>query len=201
LWRADEWQPDLLVLGSHGRTALGRFFFGSVSHGVLQHARCSVRIARANGKKPGEPLRLVVGVDGSECADEMVQTLARRHWSSDDEALIVAANWTLASQGVRNALTEQGVITPMSQWIAEENERITAAVEKAVNRLKGANLRVTHLMRQGDPKQLLVHEAERWGADCIYVGSHGMGRLDRILLGSVSSAVAARAHCSVEVVR
>ena len=89
----------------------------------------------------------------------------------------------------------------MSQWIAEENERITAAVEKAVNRLKGANLRVTHLVKLGDPKQLLVNEAERWGADCIYVGSHGLGRLDRILLGSVSSAVAARAHCSLEVVR
>ncbi len=201
VWRADEWQPDLFVLGSHGRTALGRFFFGSVSHGVLQHARCSVRVARDNDKEPGQPLRLVVGVDGSECADEMVQTLARRHWSSDDEAMIVAANWTLASQGVRNALNEQGVITPMSQWIAEENERITAAIEKAANRLKGANLRVTHLMKQGDPKQLLVNEAERWGADCIFVGSHGMGRLDRILLGSVSSAVAARAHCSVEVVR
>ncbi|NOT61878.1 MAG: universal stress protein [Acidobacteria bacterium] len=201
VWRADEWQPDLLVVGSHGRTALGRFFFGSVSQGVLHHARGSVRIARANDKKPGEPLRFVVGVDGSACADEMVQKLAHRHWSTDDEAMVVAANWTLASQGVRNALNEQGVLTPMSQWIAEENERINAAVEKAVNRLKGANLRVTHLVKLGDPKQLLVNEAERWGADCIYVGSHGMGRLDRILLGSVSSAVAARAHCSVEVVR
>ena len=32
-------------------------------------------------------------------------------------------------------------------------------------------------------------------------GLRGMGRLDRFLIGSVSLGVAARAHCSVEVVR
>jgi nucleotide-binding universal stress UspA family protein len=47
---------------------------------------------------------------------------------------------------------------------------------------------------------LLIAEAESWGADCIFVGARGMGRIGRFLLGSVSSAVAARAHCSVEVV-
>lgn len=51
-----------------------------------------------------------------------------------------------------------------------------------------------------EPKRLLIAEAETWGADCIFVGSRGMGRIDRFLVGSVSSAVAARAHCSVEVV-
>jgi nucleotide-binding universal stress UspA family protein len=48
---------------------------------------------------------------------------------------------------------------------------------------------------------LLIAEAESWGADCIFVGARGMDRIDRFLLGSVSSALAARAHCSVEIVR
>ena len=50
-------------------------------------------------------------------------------------------------------------------------------------------------------KSLLLEEAERWGADCIFVGARGLNRLERLLLGSVSTAVAARARCSVEVVR
>jgi nucleotide-binding universal stress UspA family protein len=48
---------------------------------------------------------------------------------------------------------------------------------------------------------LLCSEAENLMADCIFVGARGMGRLERFLIGSVSLGVAARAHCSVEVVR
>lgn len=36
---------------------------------------------------------------------------------------------------------------------------------------------------------------------CVFVGAKGMRGIDRLLLGSVSSAVSARAHCSVEVIR
>src|ERR1044072_7011593 len=44
--RADEWQPELIVVGSHGQTALGRFVLGSVSQKVLTEARTSVHVAR-----------------------------------------------------------------------------------------------------------------------------------------------------------
>jgi nucleotide-binding universal stress UspA family protein len=53
----------------------------------------------------------------------------------------------------------------------------------------------------GDPKRILIDEAETWGADSIFIGSRGLSGWEKFLLGSVSSAVAVRAHCSVEVVR
>jgi nucleotide-binding universal stress UspA family protein len=43
---AHEWHADMIVLGSHGRTGLGRFLMGSVSQGVVRHAHCSVEIIR-----------------------------------------------------------------------------------------------------------------------------------------------------------
>jgi nucleotide-binding universal stress UspA family protein len=43
---AEEWHADLIVLGSHGRTALDRFLLGSVSEAIARHARCSVEIVR-----------------------------------------------------------------------------------------------------------------------------------------------------------
>jgi nucleotide-binding universal stress UspA family protein len=44
---AEEWRPDLIVLGSHGRRGAERFLLGSVSEAIVRHAHCSVQIVRA----------------------------------------------------------------------------------------------------------------------------------------------------------
>ena len=72
-------------------------------------------------------------------------------------------------------------------------------IDEAADKLRAAALKTEVVVKEEDPKRLLIAEAESWGADCIFVGARGMGRIERFLLGSVSSAVAARAHCSVEV--
>ena len=43
---AAEWDADLIVLGSHGRTGVERFLLGSVSEAVARHTTCSVEIVR-----------------------------------------------------------------------------------------------------------------------------------------------------------
>jgi len=48
---AAEWHADLIVLGSHGRKGLDRFFMGSVSEAVARHAPCSVEIIRIPSRK------------------------------------------------------------------------------------------------------------------------------------------------------
>jgi len=53
----------------------------------------------------------------------------------------------------------------------------------------------------GQPAQVIVDEAENWGADVIIVGSHGYGFWKRAFLGSVSHSVAHHAPCSVMIVR
>jgi len=38
--------PELIVVGSRGLSAAGRFFLGSVSDGILHHTHCSVLVVR-----------------------------------------------------------------------------------------------------------------------------------------------------------
>jgi len=78
---------------------------------------------------------------------------------------------------------------------------MSRTVEAMAAPLRTRGLTVSSVIKEGDPKHVLLDEAERWGADCIFVGARGLSRVERFLLGSVSAAVAARAHCSVEVVR
>lgn len=46
---ATDWEADLIVMGTRGRTGLERLLLGSVARKVLQHAPCSVLIERAPG--------------------------------------------------------------------------------------------------------------------------------------------------------
>jgi nucleotide-binding universal stress UspA family protein len=195
IWKAEEWEPELIVVGSHGRTALGRIFFGSVSQKVLHSAICSVRIARGKDKRSDAPVRLIAGVDGSQNAETAVKAIVTRSWPKGSEARVVGAIGTYPPVATEYLALEVG------KWVAEENARVKEAVERASNKLRRIGLNVTSVVKKGDPKSLLCDEAEAIDADCIFVGARGMGRIERMLLGSVSSAVASRAHCSVEVIR
>jgi nucleotide-binding universal stress UspA family protein len=199
LAKADEWEPDLMVLGSHGRSAIGRLILGSVSHKVVTEARCSVRIARGQPNKGESPARIVVGVDGSPGAKAAVRAAVMRAWPSASEVRIVAAFDTITPTMAGS------LIPPVVHWAEEQNrealEMVKRLVESFEEQFRAAKLSVSHVVKPGDPKHVLVHEAEGWEADCIFVGASGLSRIDRFLLGSVSAAVAGRAHCSVEVTR
>lgn len=193
--KADAWHPDLIVVGAHGRTALGKFFFGSVSQKVLHEARCSVLVARGSAAEPGSPARIVVGIDGSRYAEAAVRAVAERHWPKETEVRLVNATLPVPTMSSTRLLVQIGA------WVASENARTKAALDAATTTLGAAGLKTSVVARDEDPKLLLSAEAASWTADCIFVGSHGAAAIDRFLLGSVSSAVASRARCSVEVVR
>jgi nucleotide-binding universal stress UspA family protein len=74
-------------------------------------------------------------------------------------------------------------------------------VNEAVDELRSAGLSVTSIITTGDPKQVLLDEAGGWDADCLFLGARGHNRLVHFMLGGVTTAVVARVHCSVEVIR
>ena len=74
-------------------------------------------------------------------------------------------------------------------------------MEAANDKLKKAALTVVSELVKGDPREILIERATSQGADTIYVGACGLSGIERFLIGSVSSAVAARGSCSVELVR
>ena len=202
--KADEWGADLLVVGSHGHTMLGRFFLGSVSQTVVTQARCSVRVARIHPDKqradPDSPVRIIIGVDGSPGAEAAVRTVASRQWPQGSEARVVNGLWVIPPVSEKMEMHEH-VAMQAAEWVARERPVVEKIIESAVEQLKAAGLATTAIIKVEEPKRLLLSEAERWDADCIFVGARGLSRLERLLLGSVSTAVVTRAHCSIEVVR
>src|SRR5207245_2370435 len=71
---AESAPPDLLVVGSHGRSAVARFFMGSTAGRVARHAACPVLLVRPGREEIRE---VVLGVDDSDCAAYAAEWLAR----------------------------------------------------------------------------------------------------------------------------
>lgn len=60
---------------------------------------------------------------------------------------------------------------------------------------------VQETILEGNPAEMLLEAASAWPADLIIMGSHQRTGLNKLLMGSVSSAVLDHATCSVIIVR
>lgn len=198
--KADHWKPDLIVMGARGQSVFGgRLILGSISQRVLYEARCSVRIARASGNNPEKPARLLIGVDSSADSNAAVEAVCNRHWPKGTEVGLLAVVDTVMP------FTSNPSEPSAMKWIEVADEsnwnQVREIFEPAAQRIRSAGLHAEVLIRRGNPADEILNEAHTWGSDCIFVGARGTRGIDRLLLGSVSSAVSSRAHCSVEVVR
>lgn len=171
---ADRDKPDLILVGSHGHSLVGgRLILGSVSQRVLYEAPCSVRVGRCSDVRRKGPVRIVVGFNGSPGSELAVAEVAARVWPEGSEARVV---------------TSRDSLEPARHGVAAE-------------KLRAAGLTTGEVSREGDAAHVIIKEAEAWDADSIFVGTRDIHGFQHLLHGSVSSAVAAHAQCSVEVVR
>jgi nucleotide-binding universal stress UspA family protein len=197
--KADEWGADLIVVGSQGRSALNRLMLGSVSQKVLYEARCSVRVGRASSRGDDSPPRIIIGVDGSPGADAAVSAMIRRDWPVGTEVRVVAVHSPQTLLAIGHII--KPVLVAARKHFDDRRAIAQSIADLSAERLRAAGIAASAIVREGDPKGVLLDEAEKWQADCIFVGARGLRLIKRFLLGSVSGGVAAQANCSVEVVR
>jgi nucleotide-binding universal stress UspA family protein len=110
----------------------------------------------------------------------------------------VAVHESLVPLETVNVATDPAIYGKINE---DQHLRLKSVLECDAKKLDIPGVQVLPVLDEGDPKDILVREAQDWNASAIFVGARGIGRIERILLGSVSSAAVAHAPCSVEVVR
>jgi nucleotide-binding universal stress UspA family protein len=146
-------------------------------------------------------MKILLATDGSNCSAAAVNSVAGHPWPEGSELKIVSAT------DIPNMSATEAWVLPDSYYAAMDGAakaRAEKAVKDAAERIKSvkaSGLEIVTEIKHGHAKDVILDEAERWGADLIVLGSHGYNGWERFLLGSVSHAVASHAHCSVEIVR
>ncbi len=186
---AEEIGSDLIVVGSHGRNALGRFFVGSVSHQVLTHAITPVRVARGGygERSEGDPPLILAAVDGSEYTEKVLAQIEGREWPEGTGLLLV----TSAEYSYDPDEEKAGL------------ERLNGLHAELLARLEKTGLKTESIIdtTKVSTTQTILSLAKERGVDMIILGARGLTGFERFLMGSVSSTIALRAECSVEIVR
>jgi nucleotide-binding universal stress UspA family protein len=186
--RARKWKADLVSVGAVGQSMLGRVLMGSVTAQVANEAPCSVRINRPRSARRPGPVRIVVGYDGMPGADSAVRAVAARSWPQGTEVkLVTAVGFGFSDVSEMNLAEDYGR--------AREMQAVPLAT------LRAAGLEALGMVVEADPKVALVEHAHELDADAIFVGHNDHRLAYRLFLGTVTSAVAARAECAVEIVR
>jgi len=181
---ASELGPDLVVLGSHGRSRLAQLLIGSVAQNVAKHASCSALVARDTARWRG---RRLLAIDGSPASEAATRYLTR---------LPLPAGPACTVLHVLHPTMEAGDLRIPQRLAAAEH-----MVEKAAGTLAQAGYEVDPQVHEGHPAQQILQVAQSGGADLVVVGARGLSGIQEFLLGSVSGRVLQYARCSVLIAR
>lgn len=146
-------------------------------------------------------MKILIPTDGSKCSDAAVAEVASQPWPDGTEVRLLYALelYPRSLHGASMLPSER-----YEELESLESARSRSFLDEGAALLKSGGFRaedVSTLAVVGSPKHAILDDAETWGADLVVLGSHGDGALKRLLLGSVSHAVALHAPCSVRIVR
>lgn len=148
-------------------------------------------------------MKILLAIDGSPCSEAAVREVAARQWPERSVVKILS----VVTVPLPDVPLDPFFVTYAAhlEMKKKERTRLEELVERTSSELPkhvvSKELHIETAVIDGSPKQVIVEQAEQWGADLIVVGCHGFGPVKRFLLGSVSQAVAVHAPCSVEIVR
>jgi nucleotide-binding universal stress UspA family protein len=143
-------------------------------------------------------MKILLAVDGSEYSAEAVKEVTTRPWPPQTTVRVLSAVVPVTPPAAELWYDAGGSLERTQLELQERAEQLTAGIAE---RIRATGLTAETAVRDGEPRSVIVDEANSWSADLIIIGSHGYTGLKRWLLGSVAQSVVSHAPCSVEVVR
>ncbi|MDZ4837151.1 MAG: universal stress protein [Candidatus Melainabacteria bacterium] len=143
-------------------------------------------------------MKVLIAVDGSDCSNRAIESVAGRLWQEDDQFIVISVVEPIpADVGVGYFPVSSGGIFQQQYDDCANNCGTSGARLQTL--LPGNQVEVRVV--SGMVAETICNFAESWEADLIILGSHGRKGISHFLLGSVAEEVLKKSPCSVEVVK
>lgn len=201
---------DLVVMTTHARGPMGRFWLGSVTDEMVRRLPMPVLLVRPGEtvtQYEPEPLlrHILIPLDGESFAEQIIEpALAVGQLMDADYTLLRVIKPVMPT----TYPIEGGGITQVAQSLLEQTQAIQEQIrceaqdylEKIAGGLRKRNFRVLTRVEVED-KPALAILGHTPAADMVAICTHGRGGLSRLFLGSVADKVIRGGHLPVMVVR
>jgi nucleotide-binding universal stress UspA family protein len=182
-------KPDLIVMGTRGRSRMMEVFGGSVSHRILLHATVPTLIVKVKARPV---TRVLVAVQGHEDATRLQTWLTAHPFRNPVAVTILSVVPPLHDVG-------EQLMVERESWSEQSKRDAEQVVNDMAKALASPHFTVSTDVRMSDPVKTLCEAGQ--SHDLLVLSSHGRKGVNRFMLGSVSEKIVHRAERSVLVVR
>jgi nucleotide-binding universal stress UspA family protein len=184
----------LVAMSTHGRSGLGRWFYGSVAEGVLHSCPVPLLLVRATEYQEvpsdeqgqltvADYSTILVPLDGSLFAEQALDR-ARQLASVTGAGIVLVT-----------AIPDEPTFVVLSETHPNAGNPATALQEpthyldRISDRLKLEGFTVKTRLQGGAPDNVILQTSEEEGVDLVVMATHGRGGLEKLWLGSVALKV------------
>lgn len=200
--KADDYNADLVVMGSRGLKGISSLFLGSVTRAVSALSSRPMLVTKPSNRVTGEGMKVLFCADGSSASTKTADILAQLPFPEKTELTILTMAWSafgdipdLFAPEVNEALKDS-----LSRVRTIEAKAAEKIIDSLQAQLSGRFPIIHAVIKGGDPAAEILRHAEEMEADLIALGSRGLKGM-KGMLGSVSRRVLGRAPCSVLIAR
>jgi nucleotide-binding universal stress UspA family protein len=195
---------DLVVMGSHGHSALKGLLFGSVANAVLAGCRTPLLVVRSNRTIARDSLNVGIAIDGSSFGLAAVRYVAQhlKLLGSQPKLTLIHVVPDLSSLVIPGLGDAPAPLFAPDKLLAAQAAEFAKTMAPARALLAEAGLSATEVCLAGNNGgDEIAAFAVRKKLNLLVMGSHGNGLLKSAVLGSVATRVAARCSTPLLLVR
>lgn len=211
--RLERGDDDMVVMATHGRSPMGRFWLGSVADEMIRHTNVPLLLIRPGEEEVNledEPAlgRMILPLDGTDLAEQILEPAARiAEIVPDSEIILVRAIHSVVPVAVAPDVAEaereaRSLLHKVQEIQARLRKDAEEYLEGVAARLRKRGLRVqTQVVVEDEVAEAILQEAKLLQAGLIALETHGRRGLSRLILGSVADKLVRGAHIPVMVHR
>lgn len=190
---AEDTEADLIIMGSHGRSALKGLLLGSVTHSVLAMSKKPLLILRNKPAPAQDSLSVGVAIDGSKYGEAAVDYIMNDKDLFGQNPVYHLINVVSDYAGmVLPDMAGMALPTMSEQEVrAMQHEAFDEAVGPLRERFEKEGMNYKEICLVGNPGDEIAAYGKKANLDLIIMGTRGFGAFKAAVLGSTATRVAA----------